>query len=197
MTNEQELLDLRYANLVEDLQAGRQEELRRVYDAYRTPFLRWAMSRFQIQKEDALEVFQDVILAFYENVMNGKIDSLSSKLQTYLFGIGRFMLIKRFKANERSTSLELLPADTANALVEADVPQMEISERSVMVQQALQRLGTSCRDLLLAVYYHQYSGEVIAERLGYKNPDVVKSQKARCMKQLRDMMTRDFSREDL
>lgn len=197
MTKYQERLDSEYPKLVSDLQAGNQQRLREVYEAYRKPFLMWAVSRFRCQEEEAREVYQDLILAFYENVMNGKINTLNSKLQTYLFGIGKFILLKRIEKGKR---LDELGEDSLDIAIPADqLPgyETEQTDRSVSMMAAINQLGNNCRDLLIHVYYHRLSGEIIADRLGYKNPDVVKSQKARCMKKLRTLVQNSFSREDL
>lgn len=197
MTKYQERLDSEYPKLVSDLQAGNQSRLREVYEAYRKPFLLWAVSRFRCQEEEAREVYQDLILAFYENVMNGKVNTLNSKLQTYLFGIGKFILLKRIEKGKR---LDELGEDSLDIAIPADqLPgyETEQTERSDSMMAAINQLGDNCRDLLIHVYYHRLSGEIIADRLGYKNPDVVKSQKARCMKKLRTLIQTSFSREDL
>lgn len=190
-------MDSEYPKLVSDLQAGNQSRLREVYEAYQKPFLAWAISRFRCQEEEAREVYQDLILAFYENVMNGKINTLNSKLQTYLFGIGKFILLKRI---EKGNRLDELGEDSLDIAIPADqLPgyETEQTERSDSIMTAINQLGENCRDLLIDVYYHRLSGDVIADRLGYKNPDVVKSQKARCMKKLRTLVQNTFSREDL
>lgn len=197
MTKYQERLDSEYSQLVSDLQAGNQQRLREVYEAYRAPFLAWAISRFQCPEDEAKEVYQDLILAFYENVMNGKINSLTSKLQTYLFGIGKFILLKRIEKGKRT---EALGEDSLEIAIPADqLPayETELSDRSTAVMAALEQLGDNCRDLLIHVYYRRMPGDMIADRLGYKNADVVKSQKARCMKKLRTLVQTSFSREDL
>lgn len=197
MTKYQERIDSEYPKLVSDLQAGQQDRLREVYEAYRKPFLLWANSRFHCSEEEAREVYQDLILAFYENVMNGKVNTLNSKLQTYLFGIGKFILLKRIDKGKR---LDALGDDSLDISIPADqLPgfETEQTERSATMLSAINQLGDNCRDLLIHVYYHRLSGEIIAERLGYKNSDVVKSQKARCMKKLRTLVQNTFSREDL
>ena len=155
------------------------------------------MSRYRCSKDEAVEVYQDVILAFYENVMNGKIDTLSSKLQTYLFGIGKFILLKRFNRNTRHA--EMIESSLKIAIPAEQAPgfALEKEERSDRILSAIRQLGENCRDLLIHIYYHKLSGEIVSERLGYKNPDVVKSQKSRCMKKLRSLVQDHYSQEDL
>lgn len=197
MIKTQEQIDSDYPQLVSDLQKGHQHRLREVYELYRQPFVSWAMSRYRCNKEEAIEIYQDVILAFYENVMNGKINHLSSKLQTYLFGIGKFMFLKRFNQASRHTSVGDNLADLT--ITDDQIPGhlIEQEERSERLQSALHQLGENCRELLIHVYYHKLSGEVIAEKLGYKNSDVVKSQKSRCMKKLRALVQGHYLPDDL
>jgi len=66
--------------------------------------------------------------------------------------------------------------------------QLELTERQQLLREALEQLGARCRDLLLLLYYHRYTTEAAMHALDYKNKDVVKSQKARCMRQLRNWL---------
>ena len=50
---------------------------------------------FELAIED---IFQDALIALYENAQNGKLDTIKSSLKTYLFSISKFMLFKKFKS---------------------------------------------------------------------------------------------------
>ncbi len=197
MTKTQKHPDRDYARLVEELKNGHQDRLREVYQDHRHAFISWALARFSCQEEEAKEIFQDVMLAFYEHVMNGNIDSLNSQLRTYLFGIGRLMLLKRYRQRKRLVSHEEHFLD--NRLAEEQLPGqgMEETERSMVVKRAIEALGDNCRKLLISVYYQKLSGQIIAQQLGYKNADVVKSQKSRCMKELRKLVKQQFERDEV
>ncbi len=183
-----------YAELLAAIKAGAKDRLQEVYTAYRQEFVSWACGRFRCAQSEALDVYQEVMLVFYENIMEGKIDHLRSQLKTYLFGIGRILLLERFRKAQRYTSLPEydggLPA--AEAVVNH---QLELSERQQLLRQAIDQLGERCRDLLLLLYYHRYTSEAVMHKLDYKNKDVVKSQKARCMRQLRNWIETHWDKD--
>jgi DNA-directed RNA polymerase specialized sigma subunit len=56
------------------------------------------------------------------------------------------------------------------------------------VQKGYQELGTRCQEVLKMFYYENLSIEEIKNRLNYTSKDVVKSQKSRCIKQLKEIV---------
>jgi RNA polymerase sigma-70 factor (ECF subfamily) len=184
-----------YAEMIAAIRGGSRSHLHTIYLEHRDSFLEWAQARFRCSKEDALDVYQDVIIVFYENIVDGKVQQLRSQLRTYLFGIGRNLLIKRFKENQR---LHLMGDDGSAAEwpegPEGDI-QLELNDRQRLLREVIGLLGEKCRDLLLLYYYRQYSTEAIIEELGYKNPDVVKSQKARCLRSIRERFEQQLTKD--
>lgn len=184
-----------HEELIAAIKAGSRSHLHQVYLTYRDSFLEWAQARFRCSREDALDVYQDVIIIFYENIVEGKVQQLRSQLRTYLFGIGRILIIKRFNENQRT---ELMGEDESAAdlpeISEGDI-RLELNDRQRVLREAIDQLGEKCRDLLLLFYYHRYATEAIIEELGYKNPEVVKSQKARCMRSLRERFVKHLNHD--
>lgn len=189
-------LDSHYEELIAELKLGNTAGLQEVYEAYRDDFLSWAQARFRCPEQDALDVYQELMLAFYENARKGSIDQLRGKLRTYLFGIGKYMLIQRYKTMRQVDTLDEVPPDLTAEQAAID-HQLAWDDRREIMWQAIQALGDSCRDLLIMVYYHRIGQDIIAERLGYKNTDVVKSQKVRCMQKLRKHFRTHFQPDQL
>lgn len=159
--------------------------LRRVYEMYREEFQHFAL-RYGASPEDIADVYQDAVIAFYENIKAGKVEELRSSIKTYLFSIGKFMLFRKLKKQGRTVSVEAeqLP-DLGYDAVGAD---LELTARQSLMRRALDTLGGKCRQMLLLIYYRRYATESVMEEMNYSNLNVVKSQKARCMKQLRDIL---------
>lgn len=166
---------------------GNHNALHQLYQKHREAFLGWACKRYQCTEEDAADLYQDAIIVVYENALAGKITG-SSKLRTYLFGVGRNLILKNHEKYKRFADLE--DNDTRDEISsEAAVDEpIILTERQAALQKALQELGEACRRLLLRFYYDRYSTEAIMSEFGYKSKDVVKSQKARCMRSLRNML---------
>jgi RNA polymerase sigma factor (sigma-70 family) len=183
-----------YAELLAAIKAGAKHRLQEVYTAYRQEFVSWARSRFRCDASEALDVYQEVMLVFYENIMEGKIDRLRSQLRTYLFGIGRILLLERFRKASRYADLPEYEGGLPVAEAVAN-HRLELTERQEMLRQAIDQLGERCRDLLLLIYYHRYTTEAAMHELDYKNKDVLKSQKARCMRQLRNWIETHWDKD--
>ncbi|MEO1450157.1 MAG: sigma-70 family RNA polymerase sigma factor [Bacteroidota bacterium] len=179
-----------YAGLIQAIRAGDQSQLRGVYEAYRDPFIGWATRTFKCEAEEAKDIFQEVILIFYENIVEGKIDRLKSHIRTYLFGIGRILMLQAYRKSQRYTDAdaqELLSAVPDDHTILAQ-HRLELDDQQKVLQRALRQLGEACRRLLELFYYRRFTTEAIMHALDYRNTDVVKSQKARCMKQLKKNM---------
>lgn len=163
------------------IQQGDETALQALYDAYRTPFIAWALRHFKCAEADAIDIFQDSVIVLYRNVAQGRLTELTSSLKTYLYAIGRNLLLKRLRDHRPHLDLEALPQLSELAL---DLPPT-LTPLQAQAKAAVQRLSEPCRSIIQMVYYRSFSMEVIKERLGYKNETVVRAQKKRCMQYLR------------
>lgn len=167
------------------IQNGDREALGELYAAYRADFVAFARG-YGLGAELAVDVWQDAIIAFYENVVGGKVAELRCSLKTYLFSIGKYRVVDELRRQGRQASfkadghalVELVPAERFQ-------PQ-EVNER---LDTAVARLGEKCRRLLTLFYYDNFAVDAIANRLGYANENTVSAHKSRCMKKLRELLT--------
>src|SRR5690554_5727713 len=88
---------------LEKLREGDQRALEKIYIAYKADFLRFA-GKIHPDREMVLDVYQDSIIALFENEQRGMLNTLSSSLKTYLFSIGKFKLYKLNKEAHRFTN---------------------------------------------------------------------------------------------
>ncbi|WP_026764107.1 RNA polymerase sigma factor [Sediminibacterium salmoneum] len=61
-------------------------------------------------------------------------------------------------------------------------------EQIVLLQSYYEKMGVHCKKILQLFYYEEKKLEEIVHLLGYENKDVVKSQKSRCIKQLKTLI---------
>ena len=187
-----------YSDLIRAIRAGDRAPLHDVYVAHRQSFVEWAGAQFRCGEQDARDIFQEVVLIFYENIVSGKIDHLRSHIRTYLFGIGRLLMLQHFRKAGRQADLPEGEALEHQLPAEVEVGEkLELTERQEILRRAIRSLGDKCRQLLTLFYYHHYPAEAIMEALAYKNTDVVKSQKVRCMKSLREIISSQFDLDTL
>ena len=183
------------ATLLQQIKIGNRMVLNQLYQTYRDEFIHWTKWKFNCKEEDSIDVFQETMIAFYENVVNGKITEFQSSIKTYLFAIGRNILLKRFRNEQIKTEeLEVLQ-NTANQL-QID-HKLNLTERQKTIAQLLKKLGEPCKTLLQLFYYQKYSIEAITHEMNYKNNSVVKNQKVRCIKRLRAITQSLYKKDEI
>lgn len=170
--------------LIKHIKSGDKTALEAVYTRYRKEFLLYT-SRFSVSDEDALDIYQDAVVVLYENIISGKLNTLSSSLKTYLFSIGKYQLYNRLKVKvsiEDITEFELI-------LKEEKKEDLLMTEENInKLQGAYNDLGEQCQKVLKLFYHDNLSLDEIMKNLNYNSKDVVKSQKSRCLKQLKEIM---------
>lgn len=170
-------------NIIALLKKEDEKTIRKLYDDNKKGFLFFA-NRYNLNSEDVLDVYQDAVIALIENAKKGKIDALQSSISTYLFGIGKFMIFQKLKKEKKT-----FPTDDFKNLQfsEEEYSEEETNIQVLLLQKALDKIGEQCRKVLQLFYYEEKKLDEIQEELGYSNKDVLKSQKSRCLKQLKDL----------
>jgi RNA polymerase sigma-70 factor (ECF subfamily) len=136
-------------------------------------------------REPLVDIYQDAVIILYQNVAEKKVDSLNSTLKTYLFGIAKHLIFRELK---RQKSVPQRLDDIPEVAVAPHYLQQATEDHTqYQIRSALAQLGASCRQLIEYFYYYNFSMEVIAHRMRYKNANTVKAQKRRCMQQLEDL----------
>lgn len=177
----------RESTIIAQIQSGDQKAIERIYTQYKSEFLVYA-SRFSVSEEDATDIYQDCVIVLYENIVSGKLTSFTSSIKTYLFAIGKYKMYNGIKGKiitEDVSEYEFLLKDDADEdliLQEENIRKMQVAYR---------QLGSKCREVLKLFYYESQSIENIKDRLNYTSKDVVKSQKSRCIKQIREILLKN------
>ncbi len=174
-------------SVLEHLKKGDNEVLKAVYLNYKSEFINFAL-QFNLTKDEAVDVYQDCVLAFRENIATGKLQVLKSSLKTYLFSIGKYMIYEYLRSKKRYVdSNVILNKDVDNETYEV-VFQEDINANEQCLKTAFVSLGEKCKNVLTMFYYQGTSIDEITQELNYKNKDVVKSQKSRCLKILKEKL---------
>lgn len=168
--------------LITDIKQGKDEALKTLYRQYQPEFLVWAAKRFQLSEDDLQDVFQDVVIIFYKNVRSGKLEVLRSSLKTYLYGIGKNLLLKKSAKQSKNTALNHDDLPPVNMQLVYDI---EKNHQQQLLQTAFEQLKNNCRQILTLFYYKQYSTEAIMNTMNYSSTETVRSRKLQCLKALR------------
>jgi RNA polymerase sigma-70 factor (ECF subfamily) len=146
------------------------------------PFIKWAKGEFSIPEEEIRDVYQQAVVVFYENLIDGKLNHLSSSIKTYLFGIGKNLLLK--KVTRREIEHRHMDKLTEHWLFQGS-SNLDYSKTIDKVKKELLDLKEPCQSILEMFYLKNLGLDVIAKRLNYGSSDVVKTQKSRCLKSFR------------
>ncbi len=173
---------------LEDLKKGSNKVLRSVYEENRDKFLNWAR-RYHLSEEENIDIYQDAYVIFYDNVMSGKLETLTSSISTYLFGIGKYLIFTQMKKNKKkvSSNFDLSLVGEEDELVGSiELEEQELTNEQQLLKTHFSTLGTKCQELLTLFYYRGFSIKEIMQSESYNSENVVKAAKSRCMKTLRE-----------
>ncbi|MDP4261593.1 MAG: sigma-70 family RNA polymerase sigma factor [Bacteroidota bacterium] len=177
--------------LVANLRSGsRMEES--VKAIYRNYFdgLCWYVMNNSGSRQDAEDIFQEVVVSFIELVQKDKFRGESS-IKTFLFSLNRHTWLNELKRRGRALAREE-KFEKGQPGTEMDVSHLIAGrEAKEQVMQLVSQLGENCQKILIMFYYDNLSIKEMLESLNYENEQVVRNKKYKCLKQLELMITQN------
>lgn len=177
--------------LVDSIKKGNEEALRKLYREYRPIFINWAKKNYQCMEADAIEIFQDTMIIFYRNIKNGQLTKLESSPKTYLFGIAKKLLLNKGRKSAKTVLIANFSDDFLKNMDILVYDKIVKSHLQTVLNNALNQLGENCQQLLKLFYFQQFGMEAIRQEMNYKTAKVARTQKARCLSQLRVIVTKE------
>ena len=152
----------------------REEGVEQLYAHYRPLFIGYIRKRYQLEEEVASDIYHDSFLLMMDNIRTGKYQQQDASLLTYLLGIGKHLVLKRFQKEDKLPLVaewvsELLP-DTDWKYAQEEAYRLVSEDDSV------------CNRILRFFYWDRLSMAEIAERLEYQSAEVAKSKKNSCLR---------------
>ena len=173
---------------VSDLKIGNNDWFEELYEDNRTIFLQWVDRNHKLSKEEALDIYQNTMIVFFENVKHGRIKELNASVATYIFGIAKNLIYKYHRKNDMINRHEVRLNEHYH-FIATSVNEME--SVSIKVQQELEGMKEPCRSILTLFYVVGLKLSLIAKKLDYTSIDVVKTQKSRCLKKLKSIFNKE------
>jgi RNA polymerase sigma factor (sigma-70 family) len=182
------------AELFAAIRSGRHELLDELYRQHRGAFLTYAQRQLYATEEDAADCFQDAVIAFYKNIVSGKLEVLTCGIRTYLFAIGKRLVYRRNQQRQRESPTDPdagigLGNDPSSELDMSLLNRFEDDHRKKMLADGLAKLGEECQRILTLFYYHRYPIESIQNTLDFSSPGAVRIKKMRCLDKLKKFIT--------
>ncbi|MCP9237039.1 RNA polymerase sigma factor [Lewinella sp. JB7] len=175
--------------LFESIKSGRYELIDQLYLDHRTAFVTYAKRQLYATEEDAADCFQDAVIAFYRNVVSGKLQVLTCSIRTYLFSIGKRLVYRRNHQRQRE-----MPTDHEAGVNPADeldwslIDRFEREHDRSRLKDAMDSLGEPCREILTLYYYHHYPIESIMQSVGLPSEGATRIKKMRCLNELKKLV---------
>lgn len=177
---------------ITEIRSGNRQTLENIYTMYRKGFIEWTTRTYRITTDEALDIYQQSILSFYENIVSGKLSQLQSNIRTYLFAIGKNKVYELQRYQFRVKNIN----DPLPDREEPGTDNPESTERLLELSRVcLKKLGDPCRQILESYYYHRKSMLEIAAILGYKNEETAKNQKYKCLLRLRELFRQEAEKQ--
>jgi len=127
------------------------------------------------------------VIAFYNNIKREKLVKLEYALKTYLFAIGKNLAHKRLEKNKYQSYI-----DISGFEIRFEDEHFEKQQEKEIIGQMIQKLGDNCKNIIKLFYFQRYSLESIAMELQYKDKNVVKVTKNRCIKELKKLFDKNL-----
>lgn len=191
-------MHLEEENLIDDLKAGKQEALEFLYETYRKPFIKWASYTYNLDVETAEDVYSDAVIDVYQNVQSERYKKKSTtSFKSYLFEVGKYKILNIFSKSKmaESHSENVYTHNYSHLNVLQDTAQ----QRKEMVQNVkllMSLLDEKCKKVLTLYYFHNMSMDSIAGEMNFKNEDVSKNKKLKCLKRLQELTFERYSKSD-
>ncbi|MAQ75348.1 MAG: RNA polymerase subunit sigma-24 [Aquimarina sp.] len=170
------------------LKKGNNLALTKLYKDYRNYFMQYAR-KFGLDEDSLADIYQDSFITLRDHAIKGNLDTLKSSIKTYLVSIGKYTIYEKLKKVNKTIAYDDLPPVKNEEIIEIDnLQEDEISEEQKKLRIHFKNLGKRCQEMLTLFYYRGLTIEEITESLGYENKNVVKSQKSRCLKSLKELI---------
>ena len=133
--------------------------------------------------QDAEDIFQEVVVNFIDIVQKDKFRG-ESTIKTFLVSLARYTWLNQLKKNDRSANRDVV-FEKGREHEEADISEhLADMESKKALMTTIDKLGETCRKILILFYYEGLSMREMLSHLSYENEQVVRNKKHKCLQQL-------------
>jgi len=179
-------MDLMIKSLTKEIKDDNRLFIKELYNHMRPEFMAWFSKRFYCSTQDIEDAYQRAFNIFYFNVREDKITMPEIKANTYVFSVGKNIIMKVLSKEPRyETSIEDIRERHLGAVnIDYD---MDDAYRKEVIVRLLGQIDETCRKVLTLAFYRNFSMESIANDLNFKNEAVAKKKKHLCLKKLKEL----------
>ena len=137
-------------------------------------------------EEEAKDIYQEALVVFWQKAVSGNL-VLTSKISTCVYSICQNLWRKELDRKKRLSNEEKDGVEYTN---------YDAKERARIIQECINDLGDTCRNVLMYYYFDGLSMQDIADKLGFANTNTAKTKKYKCKKKLDDLVKSRYSEKD-
>lgn len=167
--------------LVAAIQDGENSSLEDLYHDMKPKILHYVTTN-RGSIADAKDVLQDSMIVLHRNVRSGKFRGDSS-LGTYLYSICKWRWLGELRKRGKETELN---EEIATELVESS--ELPGAETYRTIENLFRQIDEGCRRVLTASFYDNKQMTEIAAEQGWKNEQIARNKKFRCLKKLKELI---------
>lgn len=179
--------------IIDALRSGDQSALDNLYLELKPAFMDWCYGKYKLNEADSLDVWQDTIIAFYEQTVSGKLTKLEVSLKTYLFSIAKNKILNRFRTaknldKKHDKYLEIKELQ----LIGYDELDDIKKDQQAKISGAMDQLSPKARKILIMRYYDNLSLESIMKNEGYQNKNALSASLSRAVSKLKEIVNQKY-----
>lgn len=146
--------------------------------------------------DDALDVLQEGIISFYNNLVKEKRIMVQNnliinknkdivKISSYMYSVFRNIWFLKLRKNKNIINVDI--SDTDMYIDETDVytEKTEFEKKLGRIKKEIELMGEKCKDILNLFWIKRMKFKEIADKLGHSNAETSKQIKSRCQKELK------------
>ena len=183
-------------SLINDFRNGNTASLGLLYREHRRDFVRWALGRYSVEREEAEDVFSDAVVDVYQNIVSGRYQkNPGASLKSYLYEVGKYKILNILNKNRITGNhhRKIL----ASSEYSYQIDNEGFAGMADKVASLMNAIDEKCRQVLSLYYFHNLSMEHIAREMGFKNDDVAKNKKLKCLRRLQALAFNRISPDDI
>lgn len=176
------------SELVANLRNGKKidESIKAIYHSH-FDSLSWYVLNNSGNRQDAEDIFQEVLVSFIDLVQKDKFRG-ESTVKTFLYSLNRHAWLNELKRRGRALAREEKYEKEQDRKIPDTSHLMTNREEKAELMRIVGELGETCKKILMLFYYESLSMKEILEATDYENEQVVRNKKYKCLKQLEKMI---------